>query len=75
MIGSLTLRDYPGDVVRFACEKCGRAGRYRKEKLVALYGGDIALPDLRHEIAKCERHGKLGDACGVHYVGLGLPAA
>jgi hypothetical protein len=28
------------------------------------------LPDLRHEIVRCERHGKIGDACAVHYVRL-----
>jgi hypothetical protein len=25
------------------------------------------MPDLRHLIAKCERHGKHGDACGIRY--------
>jgi hypothetical protein len=29
-----------------------------------------ALPDLRVEIARCERKGKTHDACGVHYLGL-----
>ena len=24
--GSLALREYPGDMVRLSCEKCGRAG-------------------------------------------------
>jgi hypothetical protein len=70
MTGSIKLSDNPGDMVRVACERCGRSGRYRKEKLVAQYGPDIALPDLRHEIAKRERRGEMHDACGVHYVGL-----
>ena len=73
MTGSLTLRDYPGDMVRFVCESCGRAGQYRKTYLVHEYGADISLLDLRHEIAKCERRGKTHDACAVHYVGLTLP--
>jgi adenine-specific DNA methylase len=30
--GSLKLHDHPGDMVRVACEKCGRARQYRKEK-------------------------------------------
>jgi hypothetical protein len=34
------------------------------------FGADIALPDLRHAIGKCERHQKTGDACAVHYVAL-----
>jgi hypothetical protein len=70
MTGSLTLREYPTEMVRLACERCGRAGQYRKESLIAQFGPDIALPDLRHEIANCERHQKTGDACAVHYVGL-----
>jgi hypothetical protein len=70
MTGSLKLKDHPGDVVRLSCEKCGRLGQYRKQKLVARYGPDIAVPDLRVEIAKCQRQGKMHDMCGVHYEGL-----
>jgi hypothetical protein len=33
----------------------------------------LRLPDLREEIARCERHGKMHDACGVHYLGLTGP--
>jgi hypothetical protein len=38
--GSLKLRDHPGDMVR-ACEKCGQAGQYRKENLVAQFSEKI----------------------------------
>ena len=69
MAGSLQLRDHPGDVVRLSCERCERVGQYHKENLIAQFGSDIALPDLRHEIAKCERHGKTGDACAVRNAG------
>src|SRR5262245_17173221 len=51
MTGSLTLRDYPDDVVRLNCAKCGRAGQYRKYVLIERFGPDIRLPDLREEIA------------------------
>jgi hypothetical protein len=61
------LSQYP---VRLACDKCGRAGQYRKATLIGRFGADIALPDLRHEIAQCERRGSMGDSCGVHYVKL-----
>jgi len=47
MTGSLTLRDHPGELVRLACAKCWRAGRYRKQTLIEQFGVDIALPDLR----------------------------
>jgi hypothetical protein len=70
MTGSLKLSDYPGDMVRFVCESCGRAGQYRKTYLVHEYGADIPLPDLRHQIAKCERRGKTHDACAVRYPDL-----
>jgi hypothetical protein len=59
MTGSIRLRDYPGDIVRLGCDRCGRSGQYRKQTLIAQYGPDIVLPDLRHEIAQCERRGLL----------------
>jgi hypothetical protein len=57
LTGSLKLKDHPGDTVRIVCEKCRRRGQYRKGKLIAIYGPDIPLPDLRIEIAQCERDG------------------
>jgi hypothetical protein len=35
--------------------------------LLALHGPDVTMPDLLHLIAKCERHGKHGDVCGIRY--------
>ena len=68
--GSLQLREYPGDLVRLCCEKCGRAGQYQKRNLVERYGADIRSPDLREGISQCERHGQMHDACMVRYVDL-----
>ena len=51
MIGSLTLRDHPADMARGAGDKCGRARPYRKQNLIERFGPEIALPDLRDEIA------------------------
>ena len=45
--GSLQLREYPAETVRLSCQKCGRAGQYRKQNLIERYGTDIRLPDLR----------------------------
>ncbi len=70
MNGSLQLREYPGDLVRLSCEKCGRTGQYRKQNLIERYGADIRLPDLRHEIAQCERRGNMHDTCMARYVDL-----
>jgi hypothetical protein len=70
MTGSLTLVDYPGEIIHLSCAKCGRSGQYRKQKLLERYGADIRLPDLREEIAKCERRGQTHDACMVRYIDL-----
>jgi hypothetical protein len=51
--GSLSLREYPGELVRLSCEKCGRAGQYRKQNSIERFGTDIRLPDLRQEISQC----------------------
>jgi len=68
MTGSLTLSEYPGEMVRLSCNKCGRSGQYRRQKLIERCGADIRLPDLREEIAQCDRMGKMHDACTVRYV-------
>jgi hypothetical protein len=68
--GALKLKDYPTDIVRLACSRCPRKGQYRKAALMVRFGKDITLAELRHEIAKCERQGKRGAACGVYYVDL-----
>ena len=68
--GSLQLYEYPTDVVRLSCAKCGRAGQYRKQNRIARYGPDVRLPDLRWEISQCSRRGLMHDACMVHYVEL-----
>ena len=70
MTGSIKLRDHPSDMVRLTCDRCGRTGQYRKQNLIAQFGADITSPDLRHEVAKCERRGKVRDMCGVHYLGI-----
>jgi hypothetical protein len=64
MTGSIKLRDYKAEMVRLACDRCGRMGQYRKQNPIAKFGPYIALPDLRHAIAKCERRGKRHDAAG-----------
>ena len=51
MTGSLTLAQYPTALVRLRCDKCGRAGQYRKRTLIERYGSDVRLPDLRTVIA------------------------
>jgi len=61
------LFEYPADLVGLSCEKCGRSGQYRKQKLIERYGADMRLPDLREEIANCDRMGRMHDACMAQY--------
>jgi hypothetical protein len=68
--GALQLKDYPTDMVRLACTRCPRKGQYRKAALIVRFGKNIMLPNLRTLLAKCERTGKVGEACGVYYVDL-----
>jgi hypothetical protein len=68
--GARTLASYPLRLVRLACTKCSRRGQYRRDHLIADHGADIAMPGLRHVLARCERRGKLGDTCGVFYPDL-----
>jgi hypothetical protein len=70
MKGSLSLSEYPGDVVRLSCAKCNRKGEYRKQSLIERFGPDVPLPDLRQEIAQCERHKNMSDVCLVRYPDL-----
>ena len=65
--GSFTFADYPGDLVRLVCDRCGRRGQYRKATLLESYPADTTLPGLLHLIAKCERWNTLTGDCGVRY--------
>jgi hypothetical protein len=44
-----TLAEWPYGIVRLACGLCPRMGRYRKETLIARFGGEVLMP---------ERHGQ-----------------
>jgi hypothetical protein len=68
--GSYTLAEYPGDMVRLACNRCGRRGQYRKATLIARYGADVPLPDIRLLIAECERYDRVTGGCRVHFPDL-----
>ena len=35
--GSLELYEYPSEIVRLSCAKCGRAVQYRKQNLIERY--------------------------------------
>jgi hypothetical protein len=41
------LTELPYRMVRLACDLCPRRGQYRKETLVARFGGDVLMTDVR----------------------------
>jgi hypothetical protein len=56
------------NMIRLTCPKCHRTGQYRVDKLLERYGPDIAMPDLRHELARCPHRSDMSDPCQVEYV-------
>jgi hypothetical protein len=68
--GAIIFRDLVGklDVLNVECEKCGRRGRYRLDRLIERYGLDAKLFDWSDEItADCPRKQakNLNDICGA----------
>jgi hypothetical protein len=55
-------------MIRLRCPKCGRTGQYQTDLLIEQYGSDIAMPDLRHDLAQCPHRGDMSDPCQVEYV-------
>jgi hypothetical protein len=67
--GALTFRDIAGKlaVLRITCDKCGRSGQYRVDRLIMRYGIDAKLFDWSDEITPdCPRKQakNLSDMCG-----------
>ncbi len=69
--GSHSLGEFPLAVVRIECERCGRAGSYRLDSLMARFGPDAALPDVLMALASCERRRDFSQPCGARYTDLG----
>jgi hypothetical protein len=69
--GSLTLAEYPGDVVRIECPACGRSGRYGRDGLIERFGADAALPDLLLALAACARRDGFSGRYGARFSDLG----
>lgn len=65
-----TLADYPGQTVVLECTRCGRRGEYPKANLIARFGAEMPLPDVRVAIADCDRAGSMNDPCGVIFPDL-----
>jgi hypothetical protein len=62
--GAYTVSDLPRDrLCWIACERCGHAGAYRRETLLAPFG-DMALPNVLIALTACERRGDYSRPCG-----------
>ena len=48
--------------------RSGRRGQYRIDRLLEPYVPDIAMPDLRHELAQCPHRRDMSNPCQVKYV-------
>ena len=55
-------------MLRLACRACGRHGQYRIDRLLERFGPEIALPDLRHELAQFPRRGRYSEPCQVTHL-------
>ena len=68
--GAIIFRDIVGKlaVLRITCDKCGRSGQYRVERLIIRYGIDAKLFEWSDQItADCPRKQarNLNDQCGA----------
>jgi hypothetical protein len=66
--GAWPLGDWPLLLVRIACAKCERAGQYHTASLVERYGPGMAMPNPRHELARCPRRTNRSDPCQVIHI-------
>jgi hypothetical protein len=69
--GTTTFGDLVGwlEEIRVTCEKCGRAGQYRLDRLIAKRGAETKIPDWLLEISgDCPKHqaASISDRCAVH---------
>jgi len=65
--GAVTFSDLFGGLkwVRVACSKCDRAGRYRLDRLIELYGPRRRRPPSARLTADCPQRGDFRDPCGA----------
>jgi hypothetical protein len=56
------------NMIRIRRGNCHRSGQYQADRLLEKYGPDIAMPDLRHELAQCPHRSDMSDPYQVEYV-------
>jgi hypothetical protein len=68
--GAGTVREFPFSMVRMSCDKCGRAGQYRKTTLLDRFGPDTVMPEVLGLISQCPRRGNYSDPCQAIFTDL-----
>jgi hypothetical protein len=71
-IGLRSLGEFPFDVVRIDCERCGRARRYALAGLIERFGADAAGPDVLMELAQMRTPEELHQSMRRKVHGLGF---
>jgi hypothetical protein len=59
-------------MVQLACDLCPRREQYRKEALIARFGGDVRMPYYGTSLRECPREDSPGVACAAAIFGSGL---
>jgi hypothetical protein len=74
--GSLTLSDIREPTLAIGCERCGRHGRCKVQRLIAAHGTDAKLTDLLVTLANCEKARSLSihDRCKAKFEGFSFRA-
>ena len=70
--GSHTLGEFPLHVVRVECQRCGRSGSSRRDRLLGRFGPDAALPDVLMALATCDGRRDFSKPCGARYADLAV---
>ena len=55
-------------MIGLVCEKCGRRGQYRVDTLLERYGPQMAMPGLRHVLARCPHRHDMSNPSQIEYV-------
>jgi hypothetical protein len=70
--GSHSLGEFPLDVVRIECERCGRAGSFRRDGLMARFTSPWPICSWRW--LHCERRGDFSKPCVERFTDLAASA-
>jgi hypothetical protein len=70
MFGAVSLGAYRSEIVRIACDTCGRGGEHDRDHLVARFGTDADMSAILPDLADCRGTGP----CGARYPDVGALA-